>query len=459
VAEASLSQKLARECAALHLSDVPESVIAAARLHLLDSIGCILAGSRLEAGKLAYDLAAAVGGNAGHPAEVSLFGTGARVGCLDAAQAMSVAAHCGEMDDIHSGAGVCLGAVIVPALLSFAQKSGGTGSHFLEALIAGYEVTTRVALAIDAPSLFARGGWWPSTVCGAFGAAVAGARLLGWPADKMANAIGIASLHAGGMLTGGHEGATARHLVFGRAAHNGLLSVLATQQGFTGPKRAFEDPRGFCLTLCSEPRWAYLEPAETYFLPEVAFKPYPCARQLHAGVESLLRIITQHGVAASTIESIELSLPTSIVSLFDRPGTPGSQASLPGSGQYVMAATAIRGRMDLDSFSDEFVRNEEMQSLSGRVTVKAEPELDRHFPKYWPGRVRVQTVSGQLRAEEVIIPKGESGNPMSPNEIETKFMSLAAPILGDEKSRELIQEIENWTGNSVTLLARATRLS
>ena len=35
---------------------------------------------------------------------------------------------------------------------------------------------------------------------------------------------------------------------------------------------------------------------------------------------------------------------------------------------------------------------------------------------------------------------------MSPNEIETKFMSLAAPILGDEKSRELIQEIENWTG-------------
>src|ERR1044071_6261641 len=177
----------------------------------------------------------------------------------------------------------------------------------------------RVALAIDGPSLFVRGGWWPSTVCGAFGVAAAGAKFLGWPVAELANAIGIASLHAGGMLTGGHEGATARHLAFGRAAQNGLLSLQAAEQGFTGPRRAFEDPRGFCRKLSTEPRWEYLKSRDHYFLLEVALKPYPCARQLHAGVECLLRILTQDAISTSAIQSIVLSLPTPTASLFDRP--------------------------------------------------------------------------------------------------------------------------------------------
>ena len=139
-----------------------------------------------------------------------------------------------------------------------AEKYGGGGKRFLEAAIAGYETMARIGLSIDAPKLFAR-GWWPSTVCGAFGVAAAGAKFFGWPSEKTVNALGIASLHAGGMLTGGNEGATARHLAFGHAAQNGVLALLASEQGLTGPKRAFEDPRGFCLTLCAEPRWKYFQ--------------------------------------------------------------------------------------------------------------------------------------------------------------------------------------------------------
>ena len=47
------------------------------------------------------------------------------------------------------------------------------------------------------------------------------------------NALGIASLHSGGMLTGGNEGATARHFAFGHAAQNGMLALLAAEQGFS----------------------------------------------------------------------------------------------------------------------------------------------------------------------------------------------------------------------------------
>jgi 2-methylcitrate dehydratase PrpD len=434
----TLSERLAGHLVALQLEEVPDVVVQAAKLHILDSLGCLLAGSRLEPGKLAYDLAVVTSGGA-HPT-ATLFGSDARVAYLDAVQAMAVAAHCAEMDDIHSGAGTCIGAMIVPALIAMAQKHGSDGRRFLEAAIVGYETTARVGLSVDAPSLFAR-GWWPSAVCGAFGVAAAGAKFLSWPVAQTINALGIASLHAGGMITGGNEGATARHLVFGRAAQNGVFSLLAAQQGFTGPKRAFEDPRGFCLTLCNEPKWEYLKETDRFHLPEVAFKPYPCARQLHAGVEALLQLLQQHSITPNVIEEIELSVPTLNAGMVNRPGAATNRAAALGSGQYVMAVTAARGKIDLASFEDEFISSDEVRALAAKVKVTARPELDRYFPEYWPGRVRLKLADGRSYVHEIIIPKGERGNPMSTREIEEKFCSLAGPVIGDPRARAVIDEV------------------
>jgi 2-methylcitrate dehydratase PrpD len=437
--EETLSEKIARHNTALQLSQIPAAIVETARLHILDSLGCLLAGSRLEAGRLAYDLAAAHA----HPMCTStLLGTNARVPLLDAVQAMSVAAHCGEMDDIHSGAGICIGGMIIPALVAMAENYHGSGRSFLEAVIVGYETTVRVGLSINAVSLFSR-GWWPSTICGAFGVAAAGVKFLGWPAERAVDALGIASLHAGGMITGGNEGATARHLVFGRAAQSGMLSLLAAEQGFTGPKRAFEDPRGFCLTLCAEPKWEYLRAFELSCLPNVAFKPYPCARQLHAGVEALLHLINKHEVAPEQIEGIELSVPTPNATMVNRPGVPTHRAATLGSGQYVMAVTALRGKIDLASFEEKFLLSHQVRQLMSKIQVKGEVELDRRFPQYWPGRVTLKLFDGRSWMHEVIIPKGEAGNPMSAEEIEEKFLSLAGPHLGDDKARSVIREVQS----------------
>ena len=435
----TLSEKLARHNAALQFDQIPPEVVAAAKLHILDSLGCLLAGTRLEPGRRAYQLA--ISSSAATNSEATLFGSDRRVSYLEAVQAMSVAAHCGEMDDIHGGAGICIGGMIVPALLAMAEKFGADGEKFVEAVIVGYETVIRVGLSIDAPKLFAR-GWWPSTVCGAFGVAAAGAKLLGWPAEHTANALGVASLLSGGMITGGSDGATARHFAFGHAAQNGARSLITAAQGFTGSKRAFEDPRGFCLTLCPEPKWEHLQSFGTFHLPQVAFKPYPCARQLHAGVEALLKICRQHALTPSTIEEIKLSVPTQNASMVNRPSITASHAATVGSGQYVMAVTALRRKIDLQSFDEEFLNNDEVRSLMAKVKVIANVELDRYFPKYWPGRVTVKSGS-EIYSEEVIIPKGETGNPMRPDEVQAKFLSLAAPVIGEQKANLVVEEVES----------------
>ena len=165
------------------------------------------------------------------------------------------------------------------------------GEKFLEAAVVGYET---ISLESGWPSTRRNSS---RTVGGrarsadAFGVVAAGAKFLdcimGANRQRARHCLYFASRRH--TITGGNEGATARHLAFGHAAQNGMLALLAAEQGFTGPKRALEDPRGFCLTLCNEPNWDYLQSFDSFHLPEVAFKPYPCARQLHAGVEALLR--------------------------------------------------------------------------------------------------------------------------------------------------------------------------
>ena len=452
----SLTEKLARRYSTLQFDQIPADVVNAAKLHILDSLGCLLAGSRLEAGRLAYELAVAT---SGANDTSTLLGSDRRVSFLDAVQAMSVASHCGEMDDIHGGAGTCIGAMIVPALSAIGEKHGGPGEKFLEAAAVGYETIIRIGLAIDAPKLFAH-GWWPSTICGAFGVAAAGTKFLDLSFEQTVNALGIASLHSGGMITGGNEGATARHLAFGHAAQNGVLALLAAKQGFTGPKRALEDPRGFCLTLCNEPNWDYLQSFDSFHLPEVAFKPYPCARQLHAGVEALLKILRRTSLTPSAIEEIELFLPAQNAAMMNRSSITASHAATVGSGQYVTAVTVLRGKIDLASFESEFLDSVEVRELMNKIKISSSADLDRHYPKYWSGRVAVRLFGGQTYSEEVIIPKGESGNPMTQSEVEAKFLSLAAPVLGDQKARSVIDEVSSLESrNSLRPLLAALKLS
>jgi 2-methylcitrate dehydratase PrpD len=92
------------------------------------------------------------------------------------------------------------------------------------------------------------------------------------------------------------------------------------------------------------------------------------------------------------------------------------------------------------SFDAEFLNSNAVRKLMAKVEIIGSSELDRHFPEYWSGRVTVK-VGGKIYSEEVIIPKGEIGNPMARDEVEQKFLSLATPIVGDARARAVIDEV------------------
>jgi len=72
----------------------------------------------------------------------------------------------------------------------------------------------------------------------------------------------------------------------------------------------------------------------------------------------------------------------------------------------------------------------------------------------------VKLAGGHEHAEQIIAPKGESENPMTRQDVEEKFLGLAAPLLGEGKSRVVIDEVQALDArNSLapTLAALATR--
>jgi 2-methylcitrate dehydratase PrpD len=159
-------------------------------------------------------------------------------------------------------------------------------------------------------------------------------------------------------------------------------------------------------------------------------------------VEALLRLLQDYSIKSTAIETIALSVPTAVASLVNRPATSTNRAATLGSGQYVMSATAIRGKMDPTSFDERFLQSNEVHRLMGKVKVKGEIELDRYFPQSWPGRVTIRLRNGSSYTSEIIIPKGEKENPMSVQEVDEKFLSLAEPVLGDAKARSVIGAVQ-----------------
>jgi 2-methylcitrate dehydratase PrpD len=169
-----LSTQLADRLAAFRLTDVPKSVIHHAKLILLDTVGAMLAASnaKYSATRILVDFAKRLGGRP----ESSLVGHTRKTSCVNASLVNGTLGYYCDIEPHHVGGILHAPAVMVPTSLAVAEKQGGSGRQFLEAMILGIEVTCRVSYALNPVALYNR-GFHPSAICGAFDA-TAGSPLL-----------------------------------------------------------------------------------------------------------------------------------------------------------------------------------------------------------------------------------------------------------------------------------------
>jgi 2-methylcitrate dehydratase PrpD len=78
-----------------------------------------------------------------------------------------------------------------------------------------------------------------------------------------------------------------------------------------------------------------------------------------------------------------------------------------------------------------------------RISVSIDPELDAAFPRQRAARVAIETRDG--RREELLQPMriGDPEAPLSDAQLDAKYLELAAPVLGEERARNLLAAL--WT--------------
>ncbi len=273
-------------------ADLPAATVVATKRDILDTIGCILGGS----GAPGIDALVAIADHWGGREESNVLLRGRRLPAPQAALLNASMGHALDFDDTHDGAGsIHPGISALAAGLAVADSLGAVdGKQFIRAVALGLDVSCRIALA----STVDRG--WHRTACiGVFGATVTAGLLLGLNVEQMRNALGIAYSHAAGNRQCILDGALTKRLQAGQAASAGVFSAVLARKDFTGAHNIFAGRYGF-LELY-QPNGAdaslLLRTLGSEFQGDgLSFKPYPCGRPLHAGIDAALAARAQSGV-------------------------------------------------------------------------------------------------------------------------------------------------------------------
>jgi len=229
-----------------------------------------------------------------------------------------------EMDDLHRGAVLHPGCVVVPAIFGIhstcGDRSSFTGKKALEALLHGFETTIRVGRAVGTEHYKI---WHNTATCGPFGSAMAAAHLLGLDENQTAAALGNAGTQAAGLWEFKKSGAMSKHIHAGRGAEAGTVAAELAAVGFSGAPEIFEGDQGFFRAMCPDGsiERVLAGPDEPWQVHLTSFKPWPTCRHTHAAITAASTIrdrITTKGLDAEAIDRIEIRTYQTALSMCDK---------------------------------------------------------------------------------------------------------------------------------------------
>ncbi len=432
-----ITHELSAFTAAIRLPALPPELVARARLLLLDLAGNIVR-ARHDAESTPALLAAtrALGLAAGNSA---VFGDTARYTPAGAAFLNGALAHSLDFDDTHAEASLHPGAPVIPAALAAGEMVGASGADVLAAIVAGYEVTCRVALALPAGAHYQR-GFHPTATCGAFGAAAAAARVLGLDAAAVADALGIALSQSAGSLQFLANGAWTKRFQVGWSAMAGLAAATLAREGFKGAADALEGKQGFLRAYAPDPvpARAIQGLGTEWELMRTALKPYPSCRYGHAGIDAALALRSDLTLRPEEIDHVTLGLPQSGMLLV---GAPADKKSDPRnivdgqfSGPFVIAVALVTGKMGWDSYA--LLDDPVVRAMLPRIVCQPDADAQAAFPENMAAKLTLYA-RGQTHVRMVIVPKGEPDNFLADSEVRAKFSDLATPVLGTDRTATL----------------------
>jgi 2-methylcitrate dehydratase PrpD len=442
---ASLSSIVADFVHASTYADLPNEVTRITRQHLLDTLGCCLAATKVDTSRLLRTYLLSEGG----AEQATAIGIRGRLPAPQAAFINGLLARTHEFDDmampdLHPSG------VVVPVALAVSEHRGISGANLLAAIALGLELCLRIGWAgydgVARTSRFLQRGQDASAICGTLAGAAVAAKLMGLDAKRIADAIGIAVSFAGGSLEANRSGGTIKRFQSGWAAKSAIQAATLASCGVDGPAQAFDGRYGFyrcfidgdfdaaVLTRGLGTEWR---------MTSLRFKPYPSNYYTHPGIDAALAL-RRKGLRAEDVQSAHLAVATPMLHTIgeplDRKQAPHTAYEAKFSGPYTVASALIGGTglgLGIDDFTDELVAEPMRRALMSKISVGSDPSCDAIFPDQAPAILTVAKRNGEQVVEQTLVNRASPESPLSEDEVAIKFADTARRALSPELADRL----------------------
>jgi len=446
---------LAEHAASWRRREMPTEVAHHARRALVDWFAAILPGcSRPPATLIAAALEDETRGGGGAVCYV----TGRRVPVRHAALVNGTASHTVEFDDIYRYAVYHPGCPTIAAALAAAQANGATMDQLLRAIVAGYEVSCRIGVAVQ-PSHY---DFWHTTgTVGTFGAAAAVAVLLGCDETRTAHALATAATMAAGLQQAFRGEGMSKPLHPGHAAEAGALAAMAAARGMTGALDVLHGPAGFAAATSEDTgKWdkALAGIGKPYAVMDMTVKNHGCCGHIFAALDAVRELQREHGFTAEEVEAVAVGGYRATKEVCDRPEARTEQECR-FSTQFTVATMLLHGGVRLAAFAPERLTDPAIRALMGKVTVAVDPECAAAFPAKRSAKVEIRLRDGRVLRRHQHTRKGDPDAPLTDQDLSDKFLELASEAIGRTAAEALLAQL--WEGSSVPgivpLLGRQAR--
>jgi 2-methylcitrate dehydratase PrpD len=418
----------------------------------LHSLGVQLAGSTLPWSRQVYRY---VRGQ-GQSSESTVVNYGFKTSAVNAAFANGTFGHGFEMDDNHGTTGIKGGCVVVPPALAIGESQASSGKELILAIVAGYEVMTRIGLSVRRPLIDK--GRHPTGSSGPFGAAVCAGKLLGFDEKTMLHAISIAAGHSAGIVEAPPGGRGNLKRIFGgMAASSGIRAALLAREGLTGPETMLEGKQGYCYAFGDTSNLGVLTAGlgTEWQILHAHYKVYAQDGYIQPMTEALDRIVKQHRFDPDNVEEIRAGTNTHAYHhMVADIREPNDLTSAQFSTNFSLALFLIKGGAGFHEYTEDSLSDPAIKALSRKIHTELDEEVDQEWRKLQSrgARITVRLKTGETYTDFV-----HQLRAMTPEDVNEKFRRLATVAVTTTQCEQLLTAMRNLetvsgTANLIPLL-------
>ena len=423
----------------LDVKDIPEKTQFTLKFLLKDICGIILSARNEDYVKSLVETYKGSGNliSLGHSERFDLFSSAIIAG---------TAAHGEDFDDTFEGNPMHVGATMIPAMLSAAQKFNLDGDQILKGLAVGSELICRLALV--APTAMHKQSFHPTAVCGTFGVAAGLSSVLDMSEKQMVSALGIAGSFTSGIIEYLAEGSWTKRVHPGWSANSGMNATLIAKSGFYGPRTVFEGKHGFFEAFALkeiERDYSHLtnELGKRWENQNLAFKPFACGTMAQPFVDCAIKI-RKKIKNLDEISSITAKVGEGTVHRLWEPLKEKRQPSTPYSAKfsvpYCVAVGFIRGDAGLNEFNEKSINDKEILNLASKVNYEIDP--NNEYPKNYTGTLICKTSNNEFTEHQPCF-RGGVKEPLTKDDIDKKYnANLNYSKISEENKKNLNDFIE-----------------